>query len=67
MEKTLNRTFKYIYTDPNGRQITLKKAITDKMAADVDKKNCAADWFRQMLEHSGYKDPDIVVRNIQEG
>ena len=58
--------FAYIYTDPEGRQTKLKKAITDRMAADNDKKNYAANCFKAMLENAGYTNPEIVVRNIQE-
>lgn len=61
------KRFKYIYTDSEGRKTELKKAITDKMEpADDNKKACAADWFTRMLENAGYKDPEIIKRNIQE-
>lgn len=62
----MTKLFKYTFTDPEGKKTELKKAITDRMAADKDKKNCAANWFKQMLEHAGYTEPVIVVRNIQE-
>jgi hypothetical protein len=62
----MTKLYKYTYIDLEGKKTELKKAITDRMAADKDKKTCAASWFRQMLEHAGYTEPDIVVRNIQE-
>lgn len=61
------KRFKYIYTDPEGRQTELKKAITDRMEPrDNHKKIYAAACFTEMLRASiGYTGP-ITVRNIQE-
>lgn len=64
----MRKTFKYIYTDPEGRQTTLTKSITDKMEPRDDrKKEAAAGYFTDMLKKQ-YKDfiYPIIVRNIQE-
>lgn len=63
----MNKTYKYIFTDPDGKKTELKKAITDRMEPiDDNKKACAADWFTRMLQNAGYKDPEVIKRNIQE-
>lgn len=64
----MRKTFKYIYKDPEGRQTTLIKSITDKMESrDDHKKEAAAGYFTDMLKRQ-YKDfiYPVVVRNIQE-
>ena len=63
----MRKTFKYIYTDENGRQTTLKKAITDYMQPkDDQKKATAAGYFTEMLRCL-YPDPlPVVTRNIIE-
>lgn len=63
----MTKAYKYIFIDHEGKKTELKKAITDRMEpADENKKDCAGEWFRQMLQNAGYKDPKVVVRNIQE-
>ena len=64
----MRKTFKYIYKDPEGRQTTLTKSITDKMEPRDDlKKAYAAGYFTDMLKRQ-YKDfiYPVVIRNIQE-
>ena len=64
----MRKTFKYIYTDPQGKQTTLTKSITDKMESrDNHKKIYAAEYFEAMLktQYKGFTYP-IVTRNIQE-
>lgn len=64
----MRKTFKYIYQDPEGRQTTLIKSITDRMEPKDDhKKIYAAGYFTDMLKRQ-YKDSiyPVVIRNIQE-
>lgn len=64
----MRKTFKYIYKDPEGRQTTLTKSITDKMEPrDDHKKAYAAGYFTEMLrnQYKGFIYP-VIARNIQE-
>lgn len=64
----MRKTFKYIYQDPEGRQTTLIKSITDRMEPKDDhKKIYAAGYFTDMLKRQ-YKDfiYPVIIRNIQE-
>ena len=64
----MRKTFKYIYKDPEGRQTTLIKSITDRMEEnDNQKKQAAAEYFTDMLkrQYKGFIYP-VVIRNIQE-
>lgn len=64
----MRKTFKYIYKDPEGRQTTLTKSITDKMEPrDDQKKTYAAGYFTEMLknQYKGFIYP-VIARNIQE-
>lgn len=64
----MRKTFKYIYKDPEGRQTTLTKSITDKMEPrDDHKKAYAAEYFTEMLKNQ-YKSfiYPVITRNIQE-